>query len=363
VKEVDYCYLLNKVLPSNIRALGWTEVTSGFSARFSAKSRTYRYFFTKKNRNILAMQQAAKYLLGEHDFRNLCKMDVVNVSNFVREIYSSEIKIFQSHSEDSMLSIWMLEITGIAFLWHMIRCIMSVLLMVGDNLETPEIIPYLLDIDKCKSKPHYDMAEELPLVLHNCNFENLHISYLPRTLWSLTDHFDEVMSNHLVAYARAKNAFDYLKCQYVRQKDMKELLDDLYEKKDRLLSRVHNNTIQNQSQKNNIQLNNSTSSTVQLLKRQKIDKSFDEVVDEDMDNLIVWSDALKEIERNHGFTPIENFTPHVPLQYVSSNIIFSLLLFILLLNQRKGIDDYSTRIQNLQGKKKVLFSYTLLFLH
>jgi hypothetical protein len=144
---------------------------------------------------------------------------------------------------------------------------------------------------------------------------------------------------------------------------MKELLDDLYEKKDRLLSRVHNNTIQNQSQKNNIQLNNSTSSTVQLLKRQKIDKSFDEVVDEDMDNLIVWSDALKEIERNHGFTPIENFTPHVPLQYVSSNIIFSLLLFILLLNQRKGIDDYSTRIQNLQGKKKVLFSYTLLFLH
>mgnify|MGYP003876159999 CR=1 FL=1 len=30
------------------------------------------------------MKQAARYLVGTHDFRNLCKMDVVHVSNFVR---------------------------------------------------------------------------------------------------------------------------------------------------------------------------------------------------------------------------------------------------------------------------------------
>jgi hypothetical protein len=29
---------------------------------------------------------------------------------------------------------------GIAFLWHMVRCIMAVLLLVGDRKETPDIV-------------------------------------------------------------------------------------------------------------------------------------------------------------------------------------------------------------------------------
>lgn len=51
-REMDYCYMLNKVLPIHIKAIGYTEVTSDFNARFSAKSRTYRYFFLHKNLNI-----------------------------------------------------------------------------------------------------------------------------------------------------------------------------------------------------------------------------------------------------------------------------------------------------------------------
>lgn len=34
------------------------------------------------------MKEAAQYLVGEHDFRNFCKMDAVNVSNFKRKIAS-----------------------------------------------------------------------------------------------------------------------------------------------------------------------------------------------------------------------------------------------------------------------------------
>ena len=38
------------------------------------------------------MEEAAKRLLGEHDFRNLCKVDARNgVKNFVRNIQSAEI--------------------------------------------------------------------------------------------------------------------------------------------------------------------------------------------------------------------------------------------------------------------------------
>ena len=82
VKEMDYCTMLNRSLPEDIRVIGWTEVTSKFSARFSAAYRTYRYFFVRRRLNIGAMQEAARKLVGNHDFSNFCKMDIANVSNF-----------------------------------------------------------------------------------------------------------------------------------------------------------------------------------------------------------------------------------------------------------------------------------------
>lgn len=43
VTEMDYCGMLNRVLPPEIRALAWAPVTAGFSARFSCSDRTYRF--------------------------------------------------------------------------------------------------------------------------------------------------------------------------------------------------------------------------------------------------------------------------------------------------------------------------------
>lgn len=42
VVEIDYCGILNRVLPPDVRALAWAPVTEGFSARFSCSDRTYR---------------------------------------------------------------------------------------------------------------------------------------------------------------------------------------------------------------------------------------------------------------------------------------------------------------------------------
>lgn len=42
MREMDYCTLLNRVLPPEIRALAWAPVTEEFSARFSCSDRTYR---------------------------------------------------------------------------------------------------------------------------------------------------------------------------------------------------------------------------------------------------------------------------------------------------------------------------------
>ena len=43
--EIDYVGVINRCLPDDIRVLGWAPVGDHFSARFSADSRAYKYFF------------------------------------------------------------------------------------------------------------------------------------------------------------------------------------------------------------------------------------------------------------------------------------------------------------------------------
>lgn len=63
-----------------------------------------------------------------------------------------------------------LEIQANAFLWHQIRCIMAVLLLVGQGHEQPSIITELLDVAKNPCKPQYTPAIGLPLNLFHCDF-------------------------------------------------------------------------------------------------------------------------------------------------------------------------------------------------
>ena len=41
-----------------------------------------------------------------------------------------------------------LQVCGQAFLWHMVRCLMSVLLMVGRGHESPDVMSFLLDLER-----------------------------------------------------------------------------------------------------------------------------------------------------------------------------------------------------------------------
>ncbi|CAN0227686.1 unnamed protein product, partial [Hapterophycus canaliculatus] len=40
------------------------------------------------------------------------------------------------------------QVCGQAFLWHMVRCLMSVLFMVGKGLESPDVMTFLLDMER-----------------------------------------------------------------------------------------------------------------------------------------------------------------------------------------------------------------------
>ncbi|PWA96041.1 pseudouridine synthase family protein [Artemisia annua] len=167
-EELDYVRILNGVLPNDIRVMGWCPVPVNFSARFSCLSREYRYFFWRENLNIMVMESSCKRLIGEHDYRNFCKMDAANVHNYKRRITSFDI--FPSDGSDQL---FFMKIKGSAFLWHQVRCMVAVLFLIGQGLESPDVIDALLDVDKTPRKPQYKMAPEIPLVLQSCEFKGL----------------------------------------------------------------------------------------------------------------------------------------------------------------------------------------------
>jgi len=51
-ETMDYCKILNRTLPKEIRVIAWSLVRPDFSARFDCCERKYKYFFPKGNLNI-----------------------------------------------------------------------------------------------------------------------------------------------------------------------------------------------------------------------------------------------------------------------------------------------------------------------
>ena len=64
-----------------------------------------------------------------------------------------------------------LKISGKAFLWHQIRCIVAVLFRIGAGKEEPAVVRKLLDIQTHPRRPQYSMASELPLNLFSVEFD------------------------------------------------------------------------------------------------------------------------------------------------------------------------------------------------
>ena len=173
--EITYVDTLNRLLPDDIRVLAWAPVDANFNSRFDCKSRTYKYFFTKGDLDLDAMRKGADYFLGQHDFRNFCKLDPSkNITNYERRVVSLDINpITPSAPGLANTEFYEVELKGTAFLWHQVRCIMSILFLIGQKLEEPEIVQDLLNISKIESRPDYPMASELPLLLYDCEFENI----------------------------------------------------------------------------------------------------------------------------------------------------------------------------------------------
>jgi len=176
-EEIDYCTVLNRNLPDDIRIIGWAPAPRlDYSARFDCDGRSYKYVFPRGQVNLKRMEDAGQLLLGEHDYRNFCKMDVNNgVVEFVRRIDSVRVECIQRENSDidGPYDMCCLIIRGKAYLWHQIRCIMAVLFMIGEGLEDPNVITELLDINKHPCRPAYGMASDLPLNLFSAHYDGI----------------------------------------------------------------------------------------------------------------------------------------------------------------------------------------------
>lgn len=134
----------NCYLPDDVNVLWATPIDSSFHARFSAIQRHYRYIILNRSvrsavharrmtwfyppLDISKMQEAAQFLIGEHDFSSFRAKDCQSKSP-IRNVTRLEVS---RHEEQ----VW-IEVSANAFLQHMVRNIAGVLMAIGMGKENP----------------------------------------------------------------------------------------------------------------------------------------------------------------------------------------------------------------------------------
>ena len=134
---------LSALLPDDISAGELFVAPKGFSARFDALSRSYRYrivsgqarpvlawdhaWWLRSELDVAAMDEAAACLVGEHDFKSFCKATSAEGKPTQRCVMSLGVSREQECGEDVVC----VDVVGNAFLHSMVRTIAGTLVEVG----------------------------------------------------------------------------------------------------------------------------------------------------------------------------------------------------------------------------------------
>ena len=143
---------LNRYLPEDVAVVEVVEVGERFHARLSATGKEYRYHirmgsvpdvFARKYQyrveeplDIHAMERAAQYLTGKHDFRSFCGNRRFKKST-VRDVFHIGVEVCGSDLT--------LIYRGDGFLYNMVRILTGTLLEVGLGQRTPESMVDILE--------------------------------------------------------------------------------------------------------------------------------------------------------------------------------------------------------------------------
>ncbi len=144
-------YALNQRLPEDIRIQKSEEVPPDWHPRHQNSRKTYEYriyrgefpmpvkrlysLFTYYKLDVEAMKQAARYFVGEQDFKSFCQVGA-QVETTVRTIY--DLTVEEQGAE------LVIRVTGNGFLYNMVRIIAGTLMEVGQGKKRPEDIPGII---------------------------------------------------------------------------------------------------------------------------------------------------------------------------------------------------------------------------
>lgn len=154
-------FALNQRLPDDIRIQESCQVSDDFHPRFCDTIKTYEYRiwndrfpnpvvrlyskFVYFNIDVEKMERAAKYLIGEHDFKSFCSSRT-QVETTVRHVTDINFR-----REGKMI---IMQIKGYGFLYNMVRIIMGTLLKCGMGMYEPEHVKEILEAcDRGKAGP------------------------------------------------------------------------------------------------------------------------------------------------------------------------------------------------------------------
>ena len=151
-----FSYALNNFLPEDIKIVESCEVDPDFHPRHCDSVKTYEYriwndtfpnpvyrlysHFTYRRIDVDRMREAAEKLVGEHDFEAFCSAGS-QVDSTVRTIYTVDIE--EEKPQNSTGRMIIIRVSGLGFLYNMVRIIAGTLLDIGTGLMEPS------DIDKC----------------------------------------------------------------------------------------------------------------------------------------------------------------------------------------------------------------------
>lgn len=158
------CRGANALLPEDIRVLEASEAPDDFHPRFSARSRTYQYLLLPSERldavftrrawrvhhalDVDRMNEAARLLLGRHDFSTFCAQ-VPERDARVRTLLECEAFRWTGSAPGPLArleGLVVLQVRADAFLRRMVRMLTGTLVKVGRGLWEPEEPRRILDL-------------------------------------------------------------------------------------------------------------------------------------------------------------------------------------------------------------------------
>ncbi|XP_027764864.1 tRNA pseudouridine synthase-like 1 [Empidonax traillii] len=183
--------------PEPIRILSAHRVPSSFHARFSALSRTYIYrlllgcshhsqvpVFERDlcwapaggPLNVPAMQEAAQFLLGTHDFSTFRSLnDDAQLKSPVRTILQVDIQpspgFLSHHYEHRPLEFWEVKFRSRSFLYRQVRRMVGALVAVGQGRLAPHHVKELLEAKDALAFPPNAMAPPSGLFLKSVEYD------------------------------------------------------------------------------------------------------------------------------------------------------------------------------------------------